>query len=285
MHNSIPQLLEHLKPTELSFSYKMLADPSPLEIAYLSRLRLFKPLGCQLKVTTELEKAALPIIFNLWTYVKKSAVPRTNHQTYNDHVKFMKTLNCLSIKLDFDSPEEFCRIKNPSHRAILKNMYFHDKVLITKYIHQKMHEYKYYLDSKVLYKELEHKTQSKTKTSLNEENNTRALSILQEKGIAENDTLKLLCYSKEQHLSVALSRVNSLLRHLQINMETHIINHDMLDIIDFLAKFTTILNQGCVNILRERSFRIKSRKTEDEQKKLSIWKRWQESAKQKYSTN
>ena len=264
----------------------MIVDPSPLEIAYLSRLKLFKPLGCQLKATTDLEKSALPIIFNLWTYIKKSAVPRINHQTYDDHVRFMRTLNYLSVKLEFDSPEEFCRIKNPNHRAILKNIYFHDKILIAKYIHQKIHEYKYYLDSKILYKEAGPNIQTKTKATLSKENNNQALSILQEKGIAENDsTLKFMCYSTHQHLSAALSKVNNLLRQLQINMETHIINHDMLDIIEFLAGFTNILNQGCMNIIRERSFRVKSRKSEEEQKKISIWKRWQESAKQKYSTN
>ena len=264
----------------------MIIDPSPLEIVYLSRLKLFQPLGCQLKATSDLEKSALPIIFNLWTYVKRSAIPRANHQTYNDHVEFMRTLNFLSIKLDFETPEEFCRIKNPNHRAILKNMYLHDKILIGKYIQQKMNEYSYYLHAKILYKEVGAKTQAKTKAMLEEENINHAFSILQDKGIAESSsTLKYLCYSKPQLLITALSKVNSLLRQSQINMEVHIINHDMLDIIDFLARFTNILNHGYLTILRERSFRVKSRKSEEEQKKASVWKRWQESAKQKHNSN
>ena len=262
----------------------MIIDPSPLEIVYLSRLKLFQPLGCQLKATTELEKSALPIIFNLWTYTKKSALPRSSHQTYEDHVAFMKSLNVLSLRLEFDTPEEFCRIKNPNHRVILKNMYLHDKILLGKYIHQKMHEYKYYIQSKILYKDSSSKIQNKTKTAIEEENINRAFSILQGKGIAENSsTLKYLCYTKRQLLSAALSKTNDILRQLKINMEVHIINHDMLDIIEFLAGFTNILNENCINILRERSFRVKSRKSEEEQCKNSIWKKWQDSTKKKHS--
>lgn len=261
----------------------MIIDPSPLEIVYLSRLKMFQPLGCQLKATTDLQKNALPIIFNLWTYIKKSSLPRTSHQTYDDHVKFMKNLNFLSLKLEFDTPEEFCRIKSPNNRVILKNMYLHDKILIGKYIHQKINEYKYYIHSKILYKEAPTNTHAKTRAVLEEENIERAFSILQEKGIAESSsTLKYLCYTKRQLLSAALSRTNDILRQSQINMEVHIINHDMLSIIEFLAGFTSILNQGCLDILRERSFRVKSRKSEEEQNKKSIWKRWQESNKAKH---
>lgn len=214
---------------------------SPLEIAYLPRLKLYRPLGQLIQANTSTEKNMLPFAYKIWLYVKRSFKERNKCTTFSQHLKFIQQLNVLQMMLKKDNLHK--NLQNPHSKTerTIKTMYLHDKIILQNYIKQRENEHKFYMENKEIY--FNSKAKRYVLPETKDSPNMQALALLQEAGLAEpKDSIRFLCYSKKEHLSKAINNINKKLSESNIPFKVNSIQDDLVESIEFLTKHTSILS-------------------------------------------
>lgn len=214
---------------------------TPLEIAYLPRLKLYKPLGELLHANTNIEKSTLPFAYKIWLYIKRSFKDRDKYMSFSQHLAFIQQLDILQLMLKEDNLHNIILNSNSEQERTLRTIYLHDKIIIQNYIKQRENEHKFYMENKETYFSPTEKKDTPQKAKNNPE--AQALTILQEAKLAEpKDSIRFLCYSKKEHLSEALDNINIKFSESNIPFRLDLLQNDLVERIEFLVKHTSILS-------------------------------------------